>query len=276
MADGDQGQGRFMTMSDKTPQFVKLERAGRIATVTIDRPEKLNAIDNRVLDELEHVFDELERDGDIRVVIVTGAGEKAFVAGGDIEHMRNLSLQEGERFVYRGHALLSRIENSRMVVIAAVNGYALGGGTELALACDFRVASENAQFGLPEVTIGLFPGWGGTQRLARLVGVGLAKELVFTGERISAQRALEIGLVNRVVKKEELMDVCRQIAEKIIANSPIAVYQAKKALNRGTWMTLEDGLKFEAESWLVNFATQDRVEGLSAFLEKRKPIFTGK
>jgi len=235
-------------MGEPTRQIVKVERDGKIATVTIDRPEKLNAIDNRVLDELERAFDELERDGGIRVVILTGAGEKAFVAGGDIEHMRNLSLLEGERFVYRGHAVLSRIENSAMVVIAAVNGYALGGGTEIALACDIRIASENAQFGLPEVTIGLFPGWGGTQRLARLVGVGLAKELVFTGERISAQRALEIGLVNRVVRKEELMDTCRQMAEKIIANSPIAVCQAKKALNRGTWMTLEEGLKFEAES----------------------------
>jgi len=260
-------------MSNQTDQYVHMRQDGAIAWVTLDRPEKLNAIDDQVIDELDQLFQRIEHDRSIRVVIITGGGEKAFVAGGDIEAMRKLSLHDGERFVYRGQQMLQRIENSPKVVIAAINGYALGGGTELALACDIRIAAEHAQLGLPEVAIGLFPGWGGTQRLVRLLGKGLAKELVFTAERITAQRALAIGLVNRVTPREELFSTCQAIAEKIIANSPIAVTQAKKAINEGSEMALDQGLKFEAEAWLVNLQTEDRVEGLSAFLEKRKPRF---
>lgn len=256
--------------------YVKTEIMDGIAIVTIDRQEALNAIDENVLDELDVTFSKIEQDHSIRVVIITGGGDKAFVAGGDIAAMRRMSLLEGEKFVYRGQSVLSKIEDSNKVVIAAINGYALGGGTELALACDLRIASEKAQLGLPEVTIGLYPGWGGTQRLVRLVGKGLAKELVFTGERISAQTAKEMGLVNRVVKHEELMDESIKFARKILANSPIAVFQSKKAINQGSEISQSNALALEAEAWLVNFSTEDRVEGLSAFLEKRKPDYKGR
>lgn len=261
-----------------TWKYIKLafEEDGKVAILTIDRPETLNAVNMDVLKELDAAFDQLEADERVRVIIITGGGEKAFVAGGDIAAMRAMNLEEGHAFVYAGHALLKKIERSSKVTIAMINGYALGGGTEIAIACDLRVASEKARLGVPEVTIGLFPGWGGTQRLGRLLGLGLAKELVFTGQHITAQEAYRIGLVNKVVPHEELKDVCLELARKIIANSPIAIRQAKKALNFGTDMSLDDGLTYEAECWLVNFATQDRVEGLSAFLEKRKPNFQGK
>lgn len=257
-------------------RYVRVTDEGAVKVVTIDRPEVLNAIDEAVLEELWTTWDALDADPETRVIILTGAGEKAFVAGGDIGAMYRLSPMEAERFVYAGHRVLNRIERSRQVVIAAVNGYALGGGTELALACDIRVAAAHAVFGLPEVTIGLFPGWGGTQRLARLVGEGRAKELVLTGERISAEEAYRIGLVNRVVPGSELMDACRQLAAKILAASPIGVRQAKKAIHEGLQVSLDQGLAIEAEAWLVNFATEDRREGLGAFLEKRKPQFRGR
>ncbi|MFE4523756.1 enoyl-CoA hydratase/isomerase family protein [Cytobacillus firmus] len=257
-------------------KYVRKQIVGGIATITIDRPEVLNAIDENVLDELENTFNEIETDENIRVVIITGGGEKAFVAGGDIAAMKRMSLIEGERFVYRGQSVLSKIEKSNKVVIAAINGYALGGGTELALACDIRIASEKAQLGLPEVCIGLYPGWGGTQRLVRLVGRGVAKELVFTGKRISVKEAKELGIVNQVVPHEELLDYCLTLAESILANSPIAVLQAKKAINQGSEISLDNALSLEAEAWLVNFSTDDRVEGLSAFLEKRKANYMGR
>lgn len=257
-------------------QYVKMKMMDGIAIVTIDRPDVLNAIDDNVLDELDAALTEIEQNDSVRVVIITGAGEKAFVAGGDIAAMKRMSLLEGEKFVYKGQGVLNKIENSNKVVIAAINGYALGGGTELALACDIRIASEKAQLGLPEVKIGLYPGWGGTQRLVRLVGKGIAKELVFTGERISAEEAKEIGLVNRVVKHDELIDECIKLARKILENSPIAVFQAKKAINQGSEISLSNALALEAEAWLVNFSTEDRVEGLSAFLEKRKPEYKGR
>lgn len=257
-------------------EYIKLEKEGKIAFITIDRPKTLNAIDSNVLKELNTAFDLLEDEPEIRVVILTGAGEKAFVAGGDIAAMRAMSPEEGHKFVYAGHALLRKIEKCNKVVIAMVNGYALGGGTEIAMACDLRIASEKARFGLPEVTIGLFPGWGGTQRMARLVGKGIAKELVFTGKQITAEEAYRIGLVNKVVPHKDLKAACIEMAKQIIANSPIAIRQAKKALNDGAEMSMDEGITYEAECWLVNFATSDRVEGLSAFLEKRKPEFQGK
>jgi enoyl-CoA hydratase len=186
-----------------------------------------------------------------------------------------MTLQEGERFVYLGQRLTATMERSRKVLIAAVNGYALGGGTELLLACDLAVASERAQFGLPEVTVGLFPGWGGTQRLGRLVGKRRAKELVFTGARIDAQEALRLGLVNRVVPHDALLPATRELAQQIVQNSQLAVRQAKKVLNDGLEIALDQALVLEAEAWLVNFSTQDRVEGLTAFVEKRQPQWRG-
>ena len=257
-------------------KYIEFLHSDGVATITINRPEALNAINQVVLEELEHAFEIVEKDDNIGVVIITGGGEKAFVAGGDIAAMRNMTVLEGEKFVYKGQAVLNIIENSNKVVIAALNGYTLGGGMELALACDIRIASEKVQIGFPEVVVGLFPAWGGTQRLVRLVGKGMAKELVFTGNRITAQEAKELDIVNRVVKHEELMIECYKMAEKINANSSIAIMQAKKAINHGSEISLSSALVLEAEAWIVNFSTEDRVEGLSAFLEKRKPIYMGR
>lgn len=252
--------------------LVKHKIEGPNAIITIDRPQALNAINREVILEFLTVLDDVESNEDIRTIIITGGGEKAFVAGGDIAAMKEMDLREGEEFVYLGHKFLNRIEKSKKVTIAAINGYALGGGTELALACDMRVALKKAKLGLPEVTIGLFPGWGGTQRLGRLVGVGIAKELIFTGKQITAMEAYRIGLVNRVVD-ENLLETCKEIGENIAKNAPIAIVQAKKALNEGLQVPLEHGLVIEAEAWLTNFASKDRVEGLSSFLEKRSPKY---
>ena len=257
-----------------TDTFVHVETDAPLAVLTIDRPDALNAVDENVLGQLEDALDELEADGSVRVLIVTGTG-KAFVAGGDIAAMQRMTVAEGERFVRRGHDLLLRLERSRLVVLAAINGYALGGGTEIALACDLRIASERASFGLPETTIGLFPGWGGTQRLLRLCGLGIAKDLVLTGRRIDAAEALRIRLVEHVVPADGLLDAARDLGRQIAANGPVAVSQAKKALNQGAQMALDQAIALEIEAWLVNFGSADRVEGLLAFLEKRKPQFSG-
>ena len=247
-----------------------------IALVTINRPKVLNAVDFPTIKELGRVFDSLEEDKSVRAVILTGAGEKAFIAGGDIAAMNALKMDEAREFVATGHRVISGIERSSKITIAAINGFALGGGTEIALGFDIRIASEKARLGLPEVGVGLIAGWGGTQRLSRLVGKGKAKELIFTGEMVDANEAYRIGLVNRVVSAGELIEACKKIAKKILSNSPIAVLQSKKAINEGLQMSLDHGLKYEAEAWLVNYATEDRNEGLSAFIEKRKPVFKGK
>lgn len=252
---------------------ILLTEDGSIVIITVNRPDKLNAIDKQTATELLEAFRNLDERDDVRVIILTGSGDRAFIAGGDIAAMSQMTLQEGEKFVYLGHELTKTIERSNKVVIAAVNGYALGGGTEIAMACDIRIASERARFGLPEVTVGLFPGWGGTQRLGRLIGKGRAKELIFTGDRLEAEEAYRLGLVNKVVPGAELLNYTRQMAERILANSQYAIRQAKKALNEGLDVSLDQGLVIEAEAWLVNFSTADRVEGLKAFVEKRKPVF---
>jgi enoyl-CoA hydratase/carnithine racemase len=258
-------------------RYLQLERAHpQVAQVTIARPEQLNAIDRAVLDELRQLVDELEQDHELMVVILTGAGEKAFVAGGDVAYMAAMSMPEARRFVYAGQEVLLRLERSTKVSIAAINGYALGGGLELALACDIRLAAEGAQLGLPETSLGLLPGWGGTQRLARLLGPGLAKELIFTGRRVGAEEALQIGLVNRVIPRERLLSEAHELARSIARNSPIAVQQAKRAINQGLQTSLDQGLVIEAEAWLVLFGTHDRQEGTRAFVEKRPAHFTGK
>jgi enoyl-CoA hydratase len=256
-------------------QNLLIDEDEAIVTITVNRPDKLNAIDEPTVKELLDVFRDVNTRDDVRVIILTGAGDKAFIAGGDIETMSRLNLQEGEKFVYMGQELTKIIERSNKVVIAAVNGYSLGGGTELAMACDFRIASDQAQFGLPEVTIGLFPGWGGTQRMGRLLGKGRAKELIFTGDRIDAEEAYRLGLANKVVPHDELMACAHEMAGRILSNSQIAIQQAKKALNEGLEVSLDQGLAIEAEAWLVNFSTSDRVEGLTAFVEKRKPEWRG-
>ena len=247
-----------------------------IALITINRPKVLNSVDFPTIKELGRIFDFLEEDKKVRAVIMTGAGEKAFIAGGDIAAMNALKMDEAREFVATGHRVISNIERSSKITIAAINGFALGGGTEIALGFDIRIASEKAKLGLPEVGVGLIAGWGGTQRLSRLVGKGRAKELIFTGEMIDANEAYRIGLVNKVVLAVELIDTCKKMAKKILGNSPIAVLQSKKAINEGLTMSLDQGLKYEAETWLVNFATEDRDEGLRAFLEKRKPVFKGR
>lgn len=243
--------------------------------VTFNRPEVLNAVDARMLDDLEEVLATLEADAGVRVVILTGAG-RAFVGGGDVAHMAALSLDEGERFVYRGQALLRRLERLPQVTVAAINGYALGGGLEIALACDLRIAAESAELGFPEVSVGVIPGWGGTQRLVRLVGRGIAKDLILTARRLSAAEALTLGIVNRVVPLKRLLPACQELAGALMRNSFLAIHQAKKAIDEGAELSLDQGLVVEAEAWLVNFCSADRVEGLRAFVEKRRPVYRGR
>ncbi len=253
--------------------YVRIERRDAVAIVTIDRPERLNALNSAVVAELAQALGDLDADRAVRAVVLTGAGNRAFIAGGDVAEMLALTLEDADRFVYLGQELTRQIERLNAPVLAAVNGFALGGGTELALACDLRLASENAVFGLPEVTLGLLPGWGGTQRLIRTVGPTLANELVLTGRRVTAEEALRIGLVSRVVPPGELMREALRVAETIAANSPVAVRQSKKVLRRGADASLEQALTMEAEAWLFLIAHQDRQEGIAAFLEKRKPTW---
>lgn len=242
-----------------------------VAVVTIGRPDRSNALDSSMVAAMRDVLARLGEDDAVRAIVLTGAGERAFIAGGDVAEMRDLELADADRFVYAGQELTRQIERLGQPVIAAVNGYALGGGMEIALACDIRIASERSVFGLPEVTLGILPGWGGTQRAVRLLGRGLALELVLTGRRVSAEEALRIGLVNRVVPAAELSSAAREVAAAIAKNSPVAVRQAKKAIHRGADAGLEQGLTIEAEAWLHLIAHPDRREGLSAFLEKRPP-----
>jgi enoyl-CoA hydratase len=218
-------------------------------------------------------IDRLEAERDTRDAIVRSAVDRVFVAGGDIAVMRDLSVADGTRFVYAGHRLMRRIEESPVVFIAAVGGFALGGGTELALACDCVVASEAATFGLPEVSIGLFPGWGGSQRLPRLVGESRAKELIFSGRRIPAEEAYRIGLATALCPAEELDAAAVCMAESFLANSPTAIERVKHAITQGLRVPLDQGLVIEAEAWTTNLSSPNRTEGLSAFLEKRKPEF---
>ncbi len=246
-----------------------------IGTVSINRPEALNALNIETLHELHTGFQEIESNPEVRVVILTGAGERAFVAGADISEMKDMNYFEAVHFSRLGHAALDLIGGSKKVVIAAVNGFALGGGTELALACDFILASEKAKFGFPEVTLGVFPGWGGTQRLPRLIGKAKAKELILTGRVIPAQEAKDLGIVNRVFPVPTLMEETMKVARKITANGPIAVQLAKATIDKGYEGSLEAGCHLESASFGGLFTTNDQKEGMTAFTEKRKPQFTG-
>lgn len=253
---------------------VKVEVCEGVAEVTIDRQEALNALNSEVLDALETAFIALGRDPSIRAVILTGAG-KAFVAGADIKEMADFTPLQARAFAQNGQRVFNRIEEFPRPVIAAVNGFALGGGCELAMACDIRIASEKAKAGQPEVGLGVTPGFGGTQRLARLVGRSAAKYLLFTGEVIKADRGLAIGLFDEVTPAENLMARCREIARTIAGKGPAAVSYCKQAVNLGVESDLAHGLSYEAELFAQTFATADQKEGMAAFVEKREARFKG-
>lgn len=244
-----------------------------IGMVTIDRPQTLNALNSEVFFELNQLFQEIEDDPDVRVVILTGSGERAFAAGVDIAEMQSESSLGIGGFIGPCNEAFERIYNLSKPVIAAINGFALGGGCELAMCCDLRIASEKAKFGQPEINLGVIPGAGGTQRLPRLVGMTRAKELIYTGDVIDAQTALAIGLVNKVVPPESLMTEAKELAQKILSKSGVALYLAKKAINGGADMCLSSGLDLEAQCFARCFDTEDHKEGMKAFLEKRKPQF---
>ena len=248
--------------------FVKFEKQGNVAVLTIDRPEALNALNSQVLCDLDAAISQVEADDEVRVVVLTGAG-RSFVAGADIGEMVNFSAIDGKKFGVHGGSIFLRLENLSKPVIAAINGFALGGGCELAMACDIRIASEKAKFGQPEVGLGITPGFGGTQRLARIVGVSNAMELILTAKNINAQQAKEIGLVSQVYAPEELMDKALELANAICANAPIAVSESKRCIRMGMQTDIATGSAFEAEAFGVTCGTQDKNEGMGAFLEKR-------
>ena len=247
-----------------------------IAVITINRPKFLNALNSNVLIELSTAIDHLEKDSSIRAVIVTGAGEKAFVAGADIAEMQNKGVMEAREFSILGNKTFSKLENLNKPVIAAINGFTLGGGCELAMACDIRIAGMKAKFGQPEVGLGIMAGFGGSQRLARLVGAGIAKEVLFTGDMVPAERAYEIGLVNRIVEPTELLAEAKRMAKTIAAKSPLGVSFSKKAINEGLNLDLERALSLESELFGSLFSTEDQKRGMAAFLEKGQYQFLGK
>jgi enoyl-CoA hydratase/carnithine racemase len=259
-----------------TYENILLEKKNAIAYVTINRPKVLNALNMATMEELGTAFLDIRSDASIRVAILTGAGEKAFVAGADIGELAKQDAVSGKEYAHRGQAVLDLIENLGKPVIACINGLALGGGCELALACTMRLASDNAKLGQPEVKLGIIPGYGGTQRLPRLVGKGLAMQMVLSGEMISAQEAHRMGLVNEVTPAAELIPRAESLAAKIIANAPLAVQYAIEAVNKGIEMTLAEGLFLEATLFGVCCATEDKKEGTTAFLEKRPAGFKGK
>jgi enoyl-CoA hydratase len=251
-----------------------IEVKEKIAVVRINRPDKLNALNAVTMDELKNVFTELNADESVYVIILTGSGEKAFVAGADISELNKLDMISGKEFSEKGQEVFNIIENSAKPVIAAVNGFALGGGCEIALACHIRLASENAKFGQPEVNLGIIPGYGGTQRLTRLINSGLATEYILTGDMIDANEAYRIGLVNHVYKQSELLDKAFEMAQKIISKGQNAVRAAIKAVNIVDEVSGKEGQNFEASLFATCCGTEDFKEGTKAFLEKRKPKFT--
>jgi enoyl-CoA hydratase/carnithine racemase len=259
-----------------TYENILLEKKNAIAYVTVNRPKVLNALNMATMEELGTAFLDIRSDPSIRVAILTGAGERAFIAGADIGELAKQNAVSGKEYAHRGQAVLDLIENLGKPVIACVNGFALGGGCELAIACTMRLASDNSKFGQPEVKLGILPGYGGTQRLPRLVGKGFAMQMVLSGEMITAQEAHRIGLVNEVIPAAELIPRAEAIAAKIIANAPLAVQYAMEAVNKGMEMTLAEGLFLEATLFGLCCSTEDKKEGTLAFLEKRPAQFKGK
>ena len=250
-------------------ETLRLELEGALAVLTIDRPKALNALNSRALQDLEQALGEIAAKAELRVLILTGAGEKAFVAGADIAEMASISPIAAQGFSAQGQRAFARLETLPLATIAAVNGYALGGGCELALSCDLLYASEKAKLGLPEVGLGVIPGFGGTQRLARRVGAMRAKERIFTGETIDAARAKAIGLALEVLPPEKLLSHCREVAQKIATKGPLAIAQAKRSIQSGS-------AELESQAFGLLFGTDDQKEGMKAFVEKRKPNYQGK
>ncbi len=253
-----------------------LEKREQIAIVTVNRPKVMNALNEKTVEELGAIFSELGNDAEVKVVIITGAGEKAFIAGADISEFGAYTPQRAMETARRGQEVFSRIENLGKPTIAAVNGFALGGGCELALSCSMRIASPNARLGQPEVKLGVTPGYGGSQRLPRLIGKGMALQMILTADPLSAEDALRWGLVNQVVPADQLLATAEGIAKKIIANGPLAVRYSLEAVNRGLNMPIEEGLYLEATLFAMSFASEDMHEGVRAFLEKRPARFAGR
>lgn len=244
-----------------------------IGTLTIDRPKNMNALNTQVLQELDELLGDIDKNEEVHVLIVTGSGGKAFVAGADIKEMKNKNGLQGRDFSDYGNKVFSKLENLRQPTIAAVNGFALGGGCELAMACDIRIGSENAKFGQPEVGLGIMPGFGGTQRLSRLVGLSKAKELIYTARTINAEEALSISLLNTVTEADQLMDEAVKMAQKMMRQAPLGIEASKKAINRGYEMDLSRALEMEAELFGGLFSTDDQTVGMTAFTEKAKATF---
>ena len=250
-------------------EFITYEVEGQIGIITINRPKALNALNSAVLDELDKTLDAVDQEA-IRCLILTGAGEKSFVAGADIGEMSTLTKAEGEAFGKKGNDVFRKLETFPIPVIAAVNGFALGGGCEISMSCDLRICSENAVFGQPEVSLGITPGFGGTQRLARIVGTGKAKEMIYGARNIKAEEAYRIGLVNNVYPAEELMPAAKKLASTIARNAPIAVRNCKRAINEGIQVDMDQAIVIEEKLFGSCFETCDQKEGMNAFLEKRK------
>ena len=257
-------------------KFIIYEKSGGVATVTLNRPEALNAFSKDVVEEVFLALEDVRNDENVRVLILTGAGEKAFSAGADIKAMVGMTALKARELSLMGEKLCLALENLEKPVIAAINGYALGGGLEVAMSCDLRLASENARMGQTEINIGLIPGWGGTQRLTRLVGRTKAKELVFTGKMIDAKTAEQLGLVNMVVPADKFREMVRQFASELATKAPVALKVAKAVINKGADISLDSALALEREGFGVVASSEDLKEGVSAFTEKRKPSFKGK
>lgn len=257
-------------------KFIIYEKSEGIATITLNRPEALNAFSKEVVEEILHALEDVKSDEDIRVIVLTGAGEKAFSVGADIKAMAGMTALKARELSLMGEKLCVTLENMQKPVIAAINGYALGGGLEVAMSCDLRLASENARMGQTEINIGLIPGWGGTQRLTRLVGMTKSKELVFTGKMIDAKTAEQLGIVNMVVPADKFREIVRQFAIDLALKAPVAIRVAKALITKGADMSLDSALALEREGFGVVGSTEDLKEGVAAFTEKRKAVFKGK
>jgi enoyl-CoA hydratase len=255
---------------------ILFEQDGTVSILTVNRPKSLNSLNPATVREIGACVASVRQEQSIRCLIITGAGDKAFVAGADISAMVSMSTIEGKAFSALGLGVLRSLEELPIPVIAAVNGFALGGGTELALACDLIIAADKARFGQPEINLGVIPGFGGTQRLARRIGLPRARELIYSGDMIDAETALRYGLANKVVPLVDLMTEAKTLAHKLATKPPIAIQQAKEAINAGIDMDLANGCRFENEAFALTFATVDKIEGMKAFLEKREARFTGK